>query len=359
MSLRTPLRAFWDFWTKPIRAESLAMFRILLGLTFLGNLLTGIGPSLKLTCGQDGVCPAEACDKWLAQTGRMCLLRGPVSLPILSDWLPESLARAYPWLNEQLPADWAEDWAEWGATPEAAYLLLALLLASLVCMTVGLGTRISTLAAVLLASTFHHRLAWLMNGGDFLIRNGLYFLLFSPAGAVWSVDNILRRRLWGRPVASPVLIAPWSVRLMQIQVCTMYFFTGVVKLAPDYLNGEALYWVLNDIALCRWPYARVPIPLLLCRMLSWTTLLFEVGFSFLVCIRPVRKYVLMAGLAFHLGIFVVMEIGWFSQVAMCWYVLFVPGEKVAEFVGRVAPRRSSAASAMQTSPGIATPGTRA
>jgi hypothetical protein len=325
MSLPTPLRAFWDFWTRPIRAESLAMFRILLGLTFLGNLLTGIGSSLSLTCGPDGICPPEACDAWLAQSGRLCLLRGPVSLPILSDRLPENLARA---------------WTEWGATPGAAYLLFALLLASLGCMTLGLGTRLSTLAALILACTFHHRLSWLMNGGDYLVRNGLYFLVLSPAGAVWSIDNILRRRLWGRRVDSPVLIPPWSVRLMQIQVCTMYFFTGVVKLAPDYLNGEALYWVLNDIAICRWPYAQVPIPMLVCRLMTWTTLVFELGFSFLVCIRPIRKYVLLVGLAFHLGIFVVMEIGWFSQVAMCWYVLFVPGEKVAGFMGRLVPQRS-------------------
>jgi hypothetical protein len=342
MSLSTPLRAFWDFWTKPIRAESLAMFRILLGLTFLGSLLTGMGRSLALSCGPDGVCPAEACDAWLEQTSRLCLLRGPVSLPILSDWLPESLARAYPSMNNRLPSSWARAWADWGATLEATYLLFGLLLASLVCMTLGLGTRLSTIVALILASTFHHRLSWLMNGGDFLFRNGLYFLILSPAGTVWSLDSLLRRRLWGRPADGPVLIAPWSVRLMQIQVCTMYFFTGIVKLGPDYLTGAAIYWVLNDVAICRWPYALVPVPLLVCRLLSWTTLVFEVGFSFLVCIRPVRKYLLLAGLFFHVGIFAVMEIGWFSQVAMCWYVLFVSGEKVAEFMRRLVPGRSCA-----------------
>ncbi len=342
MKLLTPVRVFWDFWTKPIRAESLAMFRILLGIMFLGSLLTGFAPILAVTCGDDGICPAAACDDWLAKSGRLCLLRGPVSLPILSDWLPENLAHAYPWLNNQLPPAWAGAWTQWGATPGAAYLLFGLLLVSVACMTVGLFTRFSTLVALLLASTIHHRLSWFMNGGDFLFRNGLYFLLLSPAGAVWSVDNVLRRRLWRRSTDAPVLIAPWSVRLMQIQVCIMYFFTGLMKLSPDYLHGEAIYWVLNDIGICRWPYARVPVPLLVCRLLTWTTLVFEIGFSLFVCIRPLRKYVLLVGVLFHLGIFVVMEIGWFSQVVLCWYVLFVPGEQVAGFaVRRFAVRRAA------------------
>jgi hypothetical protein len=171
-----------------------------------------------------------------------------------------------------------------------------------------------------------------MNGGDSLARNGLYFLLLSPAGAVWSLD-----RLWARRAGAegPVYIAPWPVRLMQIQVCCMYFFTGVVKLGEDYFTGEAMYWVLNDVAICRWPYALLPVPLLLCRLMSWAALVFELGFSVLVLIRPVRKWLLLVGLAFHLSVLVIMEIGWFSQVAMCWYVLFVPGKQVSAFLGRL------------------------
>ena len=40
--------------------------------------------------------------------------------------------------------------------------------------------------------------------------------------------------------------------------------------------------MLNDIELNRVPYAWVAVPLWLCRMLSWGTLVFEIGFPFLV-----------------------------------------------------------------------------
>jgi hypothetical protein len=364
MILLAPFRAFWDFWAKPIRAESLALFRILLGLTTLATILTGFGQSLTLTCGPDGLCPAKACDGWLAHTSRLCLLRGPVSLPVLSDWLPEGLAKRFPWLNKQLSAERARAWTEWGARPSSAYLLFGLFVLSLVTMTVGIFPRLSVLVALILANTFYGRLSWLTNGGDSLYRNGLYFLLLSPLGATWSLDRYLWRRLRGLPDPGPVMIAPWSVRLMQIQICIMYFFTGVYKLGDgfdpdlidekgwlafllnfgkgDYINGQALYWVLNDVAICRWPYNAVLFPYFVCRLMSWGTLIFEVGFSFFILIRPLRKYLLLAGLALHLGIMAVMEIGWFSQITMCWYVLFVPGEQVRGFFHRLFSRRTPA-----------------
>src|SRR5262249_18069177 len=152
----------------------------------------------------------------------------------------------------------------------------------------GIFPRLSVLVALVLANTFYGRLSWLTNGADSLYRNGLYFLLLSPLGATWSLDRFLWRKLRGLPDPGPVMIAPWSVRLMQIQVCVMYLFTGLVKVSDgfdptligkegwgaflsaffkgDYLNGQALYWVLNDIAICRLPYSGVLFPYFVCRL---------------------------------------------------------------------------------------------
>jgi hypothetical protein len=320
-------RALRDFWCKPVRAEPLALFRILTGLCLLGACLTGFAPHLGACCGPDGLYPAPALDDWLKRSGRFCLLRGPVSLPLLN----------------RLPESWASAWAEWSATPSATYLLFLLFLVSLVLVTVGLWARVSTFVALVLAITFHNRFTDLMNGGDDLLRTALYFLLLSPAGAAWSLDAWRRRRRATQlgQVLGPPLIAPWSVRLMQIQLCAIYLFTGLVKayLPGDepnaWLTGEAIYWVLNDVALCRWPYAWLPIPLFVCRLLSWATLAFELGFSALVLVRPVRPWLLLAGVGLHVGILLTMEIGWFSQAILCWYVLFLSGEGLGTFFARL------------------------
>lgn len=351
--LLAPWRSLVGFWTTPIRAEPLAAFRILLGLAILANQLTGIGPNLAYYCGDEGICPAAAHDHWLSRSHRICVLRGPINMPLLGQWLPDAWARAVPGLSSWVSDEQAQAWAAWGERPENVRLLFGVYLGVLVLVTVGFCTRLSLLAAIVLAATFNNRVVEMMNGGDSLFRNGLYFLLLSPAGACWSVDRWLARRLGWVADDGPVFIAPWSVRLMQIQLAVMYLFTGLVKLSDlhwdngrltgDWLDGEALYWVMNDIAVTRWSYAQAPVPLALCRFLTWGTLIFEIGFGLFVLIRPLRLPVLLAGIALHLGIFLSMEIGWFSQITLCWYVLFASGDWLASWVSRPAPRTSPAA----------------
>src|SRR4051812_42005988 len=50
-------RTFHDYWLRH-RAESLAAFRILLGLTILASLATGSFRTMRTTCAEDGICPA-------------------------------------------------------------------------------------------------------------------------------------------------------------------------------------------------------------------------------------------------------------------------------------------------------------
>lgn len=360
--VRTGWRALVDFWTLPLRAESLAAFRILLAATILLSQLTGLGRQLDTFCGPDDpLIPAETRDDWLARSGRICLLRGPVSVPFLGQWLPDKIFGD--WfkdtrrrLENWLPAEDARVWAQWGAQPASGVLLFRIYLLSLVCVLIGFRTRLMTLVAVLLAATFNNRLVELLNGGDSLARIGLYFLLLSPAGATWSVDAWVRNWFRGAPPPEPVTIEPWSVRLMQIQIVCMYLFTGLTKLDDvrpdaqwgwfwprgDWVEGNALYWVLNDVALTRWSYAQFPVPLVVCKLATWGTLFFELFFGLLVLFRWTRGATLLAGLALHLGILLFMEIGWFSQITLCWYVLFLSGERVAAWVGWLGLTKSSA-----------------
>jgi hypothetical protein len=354
------------FWTVPIRAESLAAFRIALATTILLAQFTGLGWNMQLCCtGDDPLIPSSTRDAWLARSGRICLLRGPVSLPLLGEWLPDRIFGSYfkptrQALENWCPAQWAEAWREWGERPENIQLLFRLYLLSLVMVLIGLRTRLMTLVALLLAATFNNRMVELLNGGDSLFRLGLYYLMLSPAGATWSVDAWLRDRWQStalpQPWTRPRYIEPWSVRLMQIQIAFMYLFTGLTKLADvrpdaqwgwwrprgDWLDGNALYWVLNDVALTRWSFAQFPVPLFACKLLTWGTLFFEIFFPLLVLFRWTRGMTLLAGVALHLGILLTMEIGWFSQVTLCWYLLFVPGERLAAWLHRMLGRTPTA-----------------
>ncbi|GIW78253.1 MAG: hypothetical protein KatS3mg105_0060 [Gemmatales bacterium] len=332
LSLLTELgEAVVGFWVQPIRAEPIALFRIAVGAVGILSLLLSLGPLLERYAGENGLCPPEALGSWVERSGRFSILYGPTNLPFLENWLPE---------------EYSERWKTWAATPTAVRQLYWVWLAAMLGVTLGFWTRLSTVLAWVCAVSLHVRLPWILNGGDEMLRMSLFHLMLMPSGAVWSIDHWRRLRRRRGDAQGPVFVRPWSVRLLQLQLCAIYFFTGLSKLGSDWITGEAVYWVLNDISLTRWSYASVPIPMFLCRCLSWGTLLFEIGFPFAMIVDrvrieipqpgdmakriqisiPVRRFYLMGGLLFHSSIWATMEIGYFSQLMMCWYLVFLPDD---------------------------------
>jgi hypothetical protein len=365
---RGPLTVLVDFWARPLPAAPLALFRIALGSVLLLSCLSNLLPRLSVYAGSDPLLPQEALVHegydWPRRTGRVCLLTGAVG----PEWLQTRV-------DGLLGKDGVRAWLEWGARPANVYRMFGLWLLALALMTVGFWTRTATVAAWLLTMTFNTRFAWLNNGGDSVSRAGVFYLMFAQAGAAWSLDAFFRRRRLRRAglAEGPVLVPAWPVRLLQIQLAMIYFFTGLAKvvsgwpdtnagtftdklLGHDWFNGSAVYWVLNDISLNRVPYHVLPLPLPLCRLLSWGTLIFELGFPLLVLFRGTRFWLLLGGVAFHLGIWVHTEVGFFSPVSLCWYALFLSGpaaEAILGWPGRLLRRLGQAPAEAATPQAVA------
>jgi uncharacterized membrane protein YphA (DoxX/SURF4 family) len=323
------------FWTEPVPAEPLALFRILLAGVGLVSILCSLAPELDAYTGPGGLCPPDSVPQWCRYLGRFSLLTGPAGVPLLAELLPER---------------WSRDWEEWGARPDVVRWCFVTWALSLFLLAVGLYTRPAAVAAWLLTVSFHTRLDWLRNGGDDLLRCGLFYLMLAPSGAVWSLDRLARRQsLAPGQAREPVRVPAWPVRLMQIQLCVVYLCTGLVKLGTDghnpsdWVSGEATWWVLNDIAVARWPFRMAPM--VLCRLLAWTTLVFELGFPLAMLIPLVRPWWLVLGVLFHAGIWATLEVGWFSAMSLCWYPLFLRGEALASW-GR-SPVASSVAGSQE------------
>lgn len=323
-----PVTMLVNFWRQPVRAEPLALFRIVLGITYLGALLIGLAPDLNRYLD---LCPPETLDGWLGTTGRWSIFRAPA-------YFPERTAIDGPFISEEHAAAWNA----WGAKRDNVFLMFALLVVAVLGMTLGCYTRLCCAIAWLLTISLHNRILWTINGGDDMFRTALFYLTIAPSGAVWSLDR--RRQIRHNPAEAdrPVYIAPWSVRLIQIQLCAVYFFTGLAKIGADWIDGSALYWVLNDLSLTRWPYFKVPMPMWICRLSSWGTLVWEIGFPLLVAMRWVRPWALLAGVALHVGILLSMEVGWFSQVTLCWYAVFLNGDMLAGLAARLFGQRGAA-----------------
>jgi hypothetical protein len=317
MSLTTsPLaNACWwtRFWHQPVRGERLALVRICLALALLTDQLIQYLPCFADLYGPDGVGYAGLHDGYLLRTWHWTiLLTGTDDLAVLG------------------PLFWV--WVT------ATVVLL-----------VGWLTRVMSVAVWFLTMCFLDRNPNATNYGDSVLSTALFLLMFMPTGRAFSIDAWRRRRkalVKGTPPDDPAISKPtvpaWGVRLLQLQLCIIYLTTGLAKLRgnperlplpfglPDFngmwWHGTALHYVLNDLTLARISYAQLPLPFWMTATLSYVSLLFETFFPLLVLWRPTRKWTLWFGVLFHLGIFLAIEVGWFSFYTLSLYGAWVPGE---------------------------------
>ncbi len=201
-------------------------------------------------------------------------------------------------------------------------------------LTIGFNTRVSTIIVWLLSISFYHLNPLINSGGDLVKNIILFYLMLSPCGAAWSVDQCFRRFSFGEK--GPFYISPWPLRLMFLQLVCIYFFTGLHKITGEtWLYGESLYYVLADLALTRLSYDQLAIPPLALQILTWVILGWQLSFPILVSIPYVRPIALSFGVLFHLGTLTLLELGGFEGYMLVLYLPLLPwsrwlGEKKGE-----------------------------
>ncbi len=204
-----------------------------------------------------------------------------------------------------------------------------------VLLLLGCATRFTAIATWLVSMSFASANPYLDNAGDTIRLILLFYLMLCPCGAAWSIDALFRRR------AGPVLVHPWPIRLIFVQMIFIYWMNGLYKLfGATWLEGSSLHYVLGDVVLTRFSPVALPLPHLLTQLMTWTVLAWEVSFPLLVIFKWPRIIALFFGVMFHVGIFATMELGGFVPYALCMYLPLLPwGEwtaKASEIVS--APR---------------------
>lgn len=240
------------------------------------------------------------------------------------------------------------DWSVGIGPPVLALLLLA---AAAVALTVGAGSRVASIVALVALTAIQRRNPETLNSGDELLRALVFYVVLMPSGECWSVDAWLRRRWRG---LEPRDRAPWGLRLLQIQVSVIYFFAVWDKLqGTSWANGTAVGMALQiedlqRIALPHWLLVAPPFAALV----TYGTLATEIFLVFGLWVPRLRWYAMGAGVALHLGIDATILVGWFSYAVIACYLAFVPAPVLRAAVawvrnrlGRTAPTASSPAPA--------------
>jgi hypothetical protein len=88
-----------------------------------------------------------------------------------------------------------------------------------------------------------------------------------------------------------------------------------------------MHRVLANVAWTRFSYEQLPLVPGAVAAMTWTTLVWELGFPILIAIPRLRAPTLWIGVFFHLGTAALLTLGPFPLYMLCLYLPFVPWEK--------------------------------
>lgn len=264
-----------------VDARALAAFRISLALLLLVDLLLR-ARDLRAHYTDDGVLPVAL------------------------------LAERYPALSRlSLHALSGDVWLQVALFALAGACALALL--------VGYRTRIATAASLCLLASLHIRNPYVLSGGDALLQHLLFWSLFLPLGARWSVDARRRTAIRER------VFTPASAAILA-QVVLVYGVNAILKHRSGvWLTGEAveLIFGLDRFTVVLGNVVRdMPAVLWLANwvwlgaLLSSPLLLFLTG----------RRRIALVGVfaAMHSGMLLTMHLGVFPLVSLVALLPFLP-----------------------------------
>jgi hypothetical protein len=232
---------------------------------------------------------------------------------------------------------------------EAALFVVAGLFA--VALAVGWRTRLATFASCFLLVSLHARNPLVVHGGDVLLRALLFWGLFLPLGARWSLDA--RRRTSGPAPGAPVASAASAALIFQL--CFLYWFSAALKTDPVWrTEGTAVYYALSIDAFAT-PFGHwlLGFPDLL-RFLTFATLWLETLGPCLLFIPFAnsrnRLPVIVVFVSFHLGLGLALELGNFPYVCAAAWLALLPGGFWDRVAGWLRRRPAAAPAAPPASP---------
>lgn len=184
-----------------------------------------------------------------------------------------------------------------------------LLIVATICFITGFYSRPAAIIVFVLLLSFGQRNVLLQYGGDRIQRDAFFFCMFLRADSALSLRNYIFKRPDDKSVSG------WPVRLIQIQVAFMYFFTAILKIAtPQWRQGSYLYSLLNNPNFALFHVPWIKDFALFLALSAYAVLLLEFSFIFLVWWRKTNLPIVLLLVGEHLGIMLTMNATYFSAI---------------------------------------------
>lgn len=185
-------------------------------------------------------------------------------------------------------------------------------------LLIGYHSRLAAITSFVLVVSLHARNPLVLNAGDLLLTRLLFWSMFLPLGATWSIDSLRR------PQSERVVSGLASAALL-IQVVLVYSVNGVFKLrSPTWMEGETVQLVLQlDTFTVLFADLLTGYPGLLTALnYLWIALLLASPLLILLTGWP---RTVLAGLfmAMHVGMLLTMDLAVFPLVSIAGLTPFI------------------------------------
>lgn len=223
----------WNrFWFTPSDPATLGVLRVAVGVIAL-CLVASYTPDLDRYFGDHGLLPVKL-------------------LTDIQQAVGDDLQPVPPQVREAIPRQFRFSYLDYltgSGTLKAVHLAG---LAVLMLFTLGLLTRLTAVASLVVFLSYVHRGPMLTSGTEPLVAMLLFYLAIGPSGDVFSLDaRRARKRLGDVPGAhTPAVTASsWAtvaIRLIQVHFTLVLVMMAISKLANDaWWNGLGVWWLMT------------------------------------------------------------------------------------------------------------------
>jgi hypothetical protein len=149
-----------------------------------------------------------------------------------------------------------------------------------------------------------------INGSDLVLNLFLFlsiFLCVRPA-----------------PPQFQLVISNAAFLLCRMQLGLIYFLSGFDKLMSDAWRSGGAVFSISNLEFFLNPNLHASPGRVLCFLIAWLIILFELSFGLLIWLKKFRWVMLGIGIFFHLIIIFVLSLPDFGVVMLLTYILFIP-----------------------------------
>jgi hypothetical protein len=230
---------------------------------------------------------------------------------------------------EMNPTDWHWSHFDFVQDPSLLWVLHGVALGSFAAFTIGAGMPWMGWLATAFAISYAHRATGALFGLDQMNVALLTYLTLGGAGRVYSFDQWWRNRSQSQCRGS-IHLPDYSVwanigtRLLQLQLCIIYWFAGTGKLqGVTWWNGQALWG-----AFASYQYQSIDMTWLheypqFLALATHLTIVWEIGYVFLVWSRRTRPLVISMAIMVHAGIALFLGMMTFGTIMILANLVFV------------------------------------